>query len=203
MHFFLEGNQETGKSYLLRELLKPYVSMITGFTVQRLFEGGALVGFRASLFAEEFSSLDLSYHPEMDGVFLYKNDRNVGVLEHILEQVEQNSLTSSCRLILLDEIGGMELLSPRFMELLIKILEGVKPCVGVLKSRRNLEHMVDYHRLNSSCLLFHKKLEYLILSKGMLAELTADNRCQLKKRFRKYLKSIPDLRDGGVERTLQ
>lgn len=192
MHFFLQGDQGMGKSHLLREVLKPYVSMITGFTVQRLFEDSTLVGFRAYLFAGEFPALDLSYRSELDGIFLYRNKQNVRALEHILGQVERCCLTSSCRLILLDEIGGMELLSPLFMESLTKILEGVKPCVGVLKSRRNLKHMVDYQRLDSSCLLLHKNLEELILSKGVLAELTQNNRRQLEKQLKRYLKSISD-----------
>jgi nucleoside-triphosphatase len=193
IHFFLQGDPGVGKSHLLRRLMHPYASMIAGFTVQRLHQNNELVGYCAKPLAGTFHDLDAVYHPDLDGLFLSENNHDVGVLEQILDQVFQDSLSPFCRLILLDEIGGMELLSPHFMKGLMRILEGEKPCVGILKSRRNLEEMVRCQQLDRSCLMLHQRLEKFLQSNGMLVELTLDNRHWVEKQFRTYLKNLPFL----------
>lgn len=42
---------------------------------------------------------------------------------------------------LLDEIGGIELFVPEFMEEVLCCLDSQVPCIGVMKSRKNLEAM--------------------------------------------------------------
>ena len=156
-HLFLEGPIQIGKSTLLRHLLAPYASQIAGFSSQRLTDiGGDTIAFRI-VDAQDFR-LTMPYEeaiksnesmPETlqnSGVFRVipkggKSENYHDVFENIGLKLLDNF--SNKRLILLDEIGGIELKSEPFRNALYDILSGDIPCIGVIKSHKKATHLTD------------------------------------------------------------
>jgi nucleoside-triphosphatase len=167
---FLQGPSKAGKSTLLRDVLMPYRAHVAGFVVQRLMKNGEQIGFRAVQANGGLAPLEEEYAPGMDGIFILRGKKNESVLDETIVAVEAASHKPGSKLILLDEIGGIELTSPVFMNALSRILSGGKPCIGVLKSRENLEHTTSMLRLENSYLDLRAKLEEQILSCGELLE---------------------------------
>lgn len=187
MHFFLQGPKKLGKSYLLREALIPYRTELAGFAVQRLYQDGAVVGFRAQLLRGELPELDGSASPDLEGVFLYRGRQDLAVLEQVIAQVEQDCANPRCRLILLDEIGGMELANPAFMEPLHRILTCGKPCLGVFKSVENLAGTFKQQGLPREISALHRALEQQLCDMGELITLSAENRQDTARRLQEFL----------------
>lgn len=175
-HLFLQGERTVGKSYLLKESLRPYASHLAGFYVQRLYEGDTLAGFRVQDVREGFLPLDREMSPSLDHVFLLHGRKYPDVLEEMITKAENDSLKPGCHIVLLDEIGGMELCCPAFMEPLYRILRGRTPCIGVFKSAANLAHMAARHPLSQSYCEQHSALEAELRRRGSLLTLTGETR---------------------------
>ena len=62
------------------------------------------------------------------------------------------------KLILLDEIGGVEMLIPEFREELYEVLNGEIPCLGVLKLEVSNRHMCVNANINHECVDYHLQL---------------------------------------------
>lgn len=133
MHLFLEGPVRTGKSTLIRQCIAPYIRQIGGFSCQRLWQDARPCGYRLAP-ADELA-LDAPFTPDAPGIFLRHSPqpphKDLSVFDtlgvKLLEESEGRPL------ILLDEIGGSELLVPSFREKLYEILAGETPCIGVIK----------------------------------------------------------------------
>jgi nucleoside-triphosphatase THEP1 len=148
-NLFLEGNIRLGKSALIREILLPFFPKVGGIFVQRIFIGERYVAFKLHPIKEVADyrlNLYVNSLSEVNNLFLYSDSRgkwrpnkevfeNSGVA-YLKESVEKNK-----RLILLDELGGVELGCPAFMEAVMMVLNSKIPVLGVLKSRRNAEKL--------------------------------------------------------------
>jgi nucleoside-triphosphatase len=161
---------------LLREILLPCQNRLAGFVTQRLMENKEQIGFRAELLAGNMPPLETEYEPDMDGVFILRGKVKKSVLDETIGGVEAACLDPARKLILLDEIGGIELASPVFMNVLSRILSGSKPCVGVLKSKENLEHSSSVLGLDNRYPDLRARLEEQILHNGQLMEYNPGNR---------------------------
>ncbi|NLL21462.1 MAG: hypothetical protein GX263_06955 [Firmicutes bacterium] len=148
-NLFLEGNIRLGKSALIREILLPFLPKVGGIFVQRIFIGERYVAFKLHPI-KEAADYRLNKHvnslSEVDNLFLYSDSQgkwrpnkevfeNSGVA-YLRESVEKNK-----HLILLDELGGVELDCPAFMEAVMTVLNSKIPVLGVLKSPRNAEKL--------------------------------------------------------------
>ena len=178
MHIFLQGPPGTGKSSLLREAISPYISSAGGFFVQRLIEKGRNVGFQAILLKNQLSPLEVPYHPEMEHVFILDGKWDIAVLEKIILCVEEQMKTQGAKLILLDEVGGIELRSQVFMSALERILSSGTPCFGVLKSRENLGRTVANLNIRHEYTALHTQLETRIRADGEIINFSEQNRAQ-------------------------
>lgn len=188
MHLFLQGSSGTGKSTLLQRALAPHWQTVAGFWVQRLLDGQESAGFRVvPVTAGPPGPLTAPYRPGLPGVFLLHQRQDVSVLEQVMMRTVQDSKAPRCRLVLLDEIGGMELASPVFSELLVQVLSGALPCVGVFKSRGNFQRMAAAHGLAPQAAVLHRELEALLRSRGELLTVTGDNREQVQAHLHHYL----------------
>lgn len=193
MNFFLQGDSGIGKSYLLHQHLKSYQPMLTGWWVQRLYQQEALTGFRLRSPEQGFGPLDWqvkeqdAFNLGEGGVFLYQGKRDVSVLEQAVEMIEEDSRKQRCKMILLDEIGGVELASDRFVGKLRRLLEGEIPCIGVWKSARNLDNMVKRQRLDEGYLWLHRELEQELRKSGLLLTMTEKNRRFCESKLKEYL----------------
>ncbi|MDR0923111.1 MAG: nucleoside-triphosphatase [Hungatella sp.] len=140
---FLKGDSGEGKTTLLFECLKPWHRMIGGFYTQRLLsEDGMTMGFRMVPAEEEWIPA-AAYKKGMTNVFIERTEngfqKNLNSFEIHGIEILRSSVQN--RLCLLDEIGGVELFAPEFMEEVLRCIDSQVPCIGVLKSQKNLEAM--------------------------------------------------------------
>lgn len=132
---FLTGLSGCGKSTLLAETLEDTAGRAGGFlTVRKCREDGRILSFdliAADGSGRKASFLDFTKEmPVQDGVFS-------ALGTELLQQAK------AAEYLILDEIGGMELLEERFAEKLYEVLEGNQPCIGVLKGRENASKLTE------------------------------------------------------------
>jgi len=185
MNLFLQGNAGVGKSYLLWEALAPFAPSVKGFCVQRLRHNGERVGFRVVALEQGFPPPDAAYSPDMQGVFILGDAYDAAPLEEAILRVERDA--RGCKLVLLDEIGGIELSSRVFMGALRRLLSGCVPCMGVLKSRENLLHASSVLGLGTEYLALHEELEALIRDGGEIITVMDKNQEDVQKHLQNYL----------------
>ena len=183
MRIFLQGPSGIGKSAILREALAPYAPSVRGFVVQRLTENGVVIGFRAVTLENGFPPPSAEYDREREGVFILRGKRDVSALENAILRSEREA-----GILLLDEIGGIELVSTVFMDALGRILSGETPCVGVFKSRENLARASNRLKLGEACSGPHRELEARLTNCAELITVTGQNldetRAYIAKRLR-------------------
>jgi len=159
-HLFLEGAVQEGKSTLIRRLIGPFLNQVGGFSSQRLLDStGATVGFRITPAAEALN-LNREYDRSLSGIFLRFEDGRAVKTQEVFSKSALGFLAESCesKLILLDEIGGMELGVPEFRDALYRVLAGPVPCIGVLKLEEKNRHMCEQEVIDKSCLTWHQRL---------------------------------------------
>ena len=161
---FLEGPIQTGKSTLIRKCLGAHIADCGGFTSQRLIDAdGQTKGFRLvpaakplTAPAEEFMSIeDPKHSTDSDVTFIsdagifkwFADDGRVITDQSVFDTIGVSLLRSSARypLVLLDEIGGSELLCGEFRKTLDAILSSSKPCLGVLKLAEKAERLHSHY----------------------------------------------------------
>ena len=143
-HLFLQGPIGIGKSHLLRKLLLPHLDLVGGYFVQRIYEKDRDRAFSLIPIsdAEGFVPEKSVERMEPDErTFLYSRGGKWHVLKNVFEiqgtAFLQAGVRNGKKLILLDEIGGIELDCPVFMETVLGVLESGVPTLGVLKSEQN------------------------------------------------------------------
>jgi len=149
-HLFLEGPIQTGKSTLILECLREMQMLprLGGFcSIRLLDEDGEAVAYRLS--GPETDFREESYAPDLPDVFLER--RKEAPIKH-LDVFDNAGLrlladTRDRDLILLDEIGGIELLCERFRKRLYEVLDGNVPCLGVIKQNEKTRFLSEalYH----------------------------------------------------------
>ena len=149
---FLEGPIQTGKSTLIRACLGDHLSECGGFTSQRLIgPDGNTRGFRlcpasAPLTApvEGIAGEDIAGEGFADGVFKYFRPEGPAYQDQqVFDRLGVQLLGASKNtpLILLDEVGGSELLREPFRKKLDEVLGSGVPCLGVLKLYENARRL--------------------------------------------------------------
>lgn len=189
MNLFLQGDSSIGKSFLLREILSDYTANLDGFTVQRLYQDRKVVGFRAIILDGRFEPIDEEYNPEKSGTFIFSNKRDLSVLENMIKQVEYNCKNNCRKIVLLDEIGGFEVVSETFQKSLYSILNSTKLCMGVLKSEDNLKRTLMKDSISNEYLACYKELIHKVTEKGQLYTMTQDNKNELRNILQQQLHS--------------
>ena len=190
MHIFLQGPPRLGKSSLLQEVLKPVENAVIGYCTQRLWLNKTDIGgYRAVKIYGKLPSLEMDYAQAKDNIFLNNGRRDIGILEDVITQVATDCQKYPGKIVLLDEIGGVELKSAIFMDTLLKILKNSALCVGVFKSADNFNRTRNFLQLDDSYEAKHQELEADLLAWGRLLLLTEDNRNSIKKSLKEALSS--------------
>ena len=132
-NLFISGNIRIGKSSLIRKCLSPYKDTLGGFSSQRLLDiSGNIVGYRITD-AQDFE-VERLYEPSLSGIFMIRgnggNNVDLSAFRDFAIKLIPSEQTS---IMLLDEIGGVELLDTGFRDRLYKLLRSDTPCIGVLK----------------------------------------------------------------------
>ena len=132
-NIFLEGRPGIGKTTLLRTIADRIAFLgIGGFYTEEIREQGRRVGFRIETFTGQsgiFAHVAYSTGPR---VGKYRVD--MATFEKIGVNGLKQALTES-QIILIDEIGKMELFSKEFQEIVLRCLDSVKPLIATVMSR--------------------------------------------------------------------
>jgi nucleoside-triphosphatase len=133
-NILITGLPGCGKTTLIKEVLKELRIPARGFFTEEIREGGERIGFKIMtlndkegiLAKKEFKS---PYKVSKYGVNL-KDLEEIGV-EEIEEGLKENSL------IVVDEIGKMELFSQKFKEIISKALNSKNKVLGTIMLKSN------------------------------------------------------------------
>jgi nucleoside-triphosphatase len=125
----LTGAPGTGKTTIIREAITASKAKAGGFYTQEIRQGGVRQGF-------EIVTLDGSRavlaHVDIRG------PRRVGKYGVDLASLDEIAVTAmrraivKCDIVVVDEIGKMELLSPAFREVLLEAMNGDRRLVGTI-----------------------------------------------------------------------
>jgi nucleoside-triphosphatase len=133
--YLLTGKPGTGKTSLIKQAVAQFKGKAGGFYTEEIRSQGIRLGFRlvtldgqeATLAHVDFSS---RYHVSKYGVDIDSLERvGVSALRRAVEQ---------CDLIIVDEIGKMELFSAGFREAVRQIMESDKRVLGTIMLAPNL-----------------------------------------------------------------
>jgi|GEM_PF-6281581 len=159
---FLKGPSGSGKTTSLIQLLASVQGKIGGFMVQRVRSGENVLGY-AMIPAKDADQVWVEVTKSPLTCFL--TVENTGLHFHSDRFTESfMQLTSEGDLILLDEIGGIELQLPEVRMRIMELLKSDIPLLAVWKSRENLLHMIQYGKAPTSLLTLHQELESIILN---------------------------------------
>ncbi len=147
----LTGEPGLGKSTLIRNVLLPHLDKVCGFFVQRVLASSGRAGFSfLPLGAAEDYSLnrEVEWTEEEGYVFLSRGPEGKWqVHPRAFDDFAREWLArwpaEGRKLILMDEIGGVEVRSPRFFFSLERLLRGEMAVLGVLKSYENIGKMKE------------------------------------------------------------
>ena len=160
-HLFLEADSGSGKSTLIRKIIEPYAAKIGGFSSQRLLDSdGETIAFR--IVPANDLRLAVPYEDTIETIFRTISNDHRGLSFPKVFDTEGIRLLNGARkkrLILLDEIGGLELKSPTFKNKLFEILAGDTPCIGVIKQSKKAASMDAGSIMDQNMLLRKKMLE--------------------------------------------
>lgn len=148
-NLFLLGDIAVGKSTMIRENLLPHLAQVGGFYVQRIFIGERIAAFKLNPL-QEAGKYQLNAYVSglagLDSLFLYSDEagqwhKDLAVFAGCGRACLKESLAAGKDLILLDELGGIELACPDFMEAVLEVLDSEVPALGVMKSPQNVERL--------------------------------------------------------------
>ncbi|MEW6455166.1 MAG: NTPase [Acidobacteriota bacterium] len=168
-HILITGNPRVGKTTLLKKLIEN-VESAGGFYTQEIRKGGERVGF-------EIITLD-----GKKGILARKGLKSshtlgkYGINVEDLEEIGVRSLKDAIEnkgIIVIDEIGKMELFSDEFRKIAIKALNSDKRVVGVIH-RKSIPFLNEIKQ--------RKDVE--------MYELTLENRNYLETKLKKELEKL-------------
>ncbi|MFY9429612.1 MAG: nucleoside-triphosphatase [bacterium] len=146
-NLFLQGPRRIGKSTLLRSVLEDIRGEVGGYFVQRLFCRGEHVGFRlVDVESREPYALNREIDPGdlevLDQVIMGKTGAGrwqsyPQVFETAGVEILEGARRGGKRIVLLDELGNIELGAPGFQEAVLALLASSKKVLGVLKLADN------------------------------------------------------------------
>lgn len=189
---FLTGDSGEGKTTLLFECLKPFRAATGGFYSQRLIdEKGDTAGFRLASVKEEWSPT-ACYREGLTNIFLRRTKEGMVSFPEVFQKEGRRllSVQGDDKFILMDEIGGVELLIPEFMEVVHDCMKGPVPCIGVIKSRKNYALMMSRNGGNPSASHLRDELEEAVLNNQNNQLLTFSRKDEeaVRKKILKYIR---------------
>lgn len=207
---FLEGPIQTGKSTLIRKCLGAHIADCGGFTSQRLIDaGGQTKGFRLvsaaeplTASAEDFMSGTGSTEPFISHAGIFKwfaADGRVITDQSVFDTTGVSLLKSSARrpVVLLDEIGGSELLCGEFRKTLDAILSSSKPCLGILKLAENAQRLHSQYLSDDLSIAEYNALLHHTITDGGRGEVLyyardREDAAEVERRISEFIQSIFD-----------
>ncbi len=167
---FITGTPGVGKTSLLKEVTLPYLKHIGGFFTHTIIENNKRAGFLLKTCAGEEGVL------AKKGMESKHKLNKYGIDISIIDNLGVTSLESAIKtnnLIVIDEIGSMEIISPKFCETVVKCINSDKHILATI--RYNAQPFTDDIKRMDNC-------EILVL--------TRDNYIETKSFIRSWLDKI-------------
>ena len=134
-NLLITGRPGVGKTTLIREVIADLPLRPGGFFTQEIRESGRRVGFEIVVLTANLPRRRGILAQE--GLISPHRVGRYGVNQADMEEVGARSLEEALReypLIVIDEIGNMEIISGRFRKAVIACLESPVPVLGVIKA---------------------------------------------------------------------
>jgi len=136
-HILLTGKPRTGKTTLLKRIIKEINLPCQGFYTEEITKDDKRIGFRIKTLKGKEGTLAMK---GMKSKFrLGRYGINIKDLEEIGIKAVEEALKDK-EIVVIDEIGRMELFSQRFRDTVLKVLDSGKRLVGVIH-RQDLEFL--------------------------------------------------------------
>jgi nucleoside-triphosphatase len=129
LNYLLTGPPRSGKTTIIKEIIKSLGKSAGGFYTEEIRKEGVRVGFRLKTLSGKegiFSHIDFKSKYKVG-----KYGVNIDTLDKIGSQEIELALAQK-KVIIVDEIGKMELFSARFKDLVWKALDSKKPVIGTI-----------------------------------------------------------------------
>lgn len=127
--YLLTGSPGVGKTTLIREVLEKTNKKAGGFYTQEVRSGGTRQGFKIVTLDGREAILAHTNIPSPHRVGKYGVDINN--LENTAVAALEKAIADS-ELIVIDEVGKMELFSPRFREAVLRAMDSGKKVLGTI-----------------------------------------------------------------------
>jgi len=133
-NIFLTGKPGCGKTTIIKKIILELEIKTGGFYTEEIRESGERVGFKVRSSEGE------------EGLLAHKNIKShyrvgkYGVLVNSFEVIGVSALENAVKnseLIIIDELGRMELFSKKFQSAVLKALDSTKPVLGVIQQKKN------------------------------------------------------------------
>ena len=127
----LTGHPQCGKTTIIRKIASELGIQVGGFFTEEIFGPGGRQGFK--LFTLEGRQATLA-HKDLRGDKIPRVGR-YGVDLDVLEQLGIHALQAAAaagKVVIVDEIGKMELLSPRFRDTVLQLILGPALIIGTI-----------------------------------------------------------------------
>ncbi|WEU40103.1 MAG: nucleoside-triphosphatase [Candidatus Odinarchaeum yellowstonii] len=122
MNILVTGPPRSGKTTLIKNIVEELNKKTIGFITEEFLKQGKRVGFKIKTFSG-LESMLASIDNKHTSVFVGKYGVFLENLELVLETLEKELKTGSYDLIVVDEIGKMELSSKRFRDFITESLD--------------------------------------------------------------------------------
>ncbi len=145
MRIFIEGEKGIGKTTLLKTIVKKSGKKAGGFSSYKLVDDEQKsVGFYIDTFNCNIKSdvvLQKDFKQD-EKLFMRGYPENRSVDLRVFDRIDEIvGDFSEIECFVMDEIGGLELLSRPFLEFLDRVFKSSIPCIGTFKSFKNFEYM--------------------------------------------------------------
>ncbi|MGD0352918.1 MAG: NTPase [Dehalococcoidia bacterium] len=127
--YLLTGSPGTGKTTVIKQAIAGSEIKAGGFYTEEIRSGGTRQGFRIVTLDGQDAILAHVDNPSRYRVSKYSVD--IGNLDNIGVSAIERAIAES-DLIVIDEIGKMELFSPRFREAVLKAIDSGKKVLGTI-----------------------------------------------------------------------
>jgi len=198
-NLFLESSPKQGKSTLLLNCIASHLQDGAGFFCQRLIDDcGLTVAYRL-VAPESAEPLNRGYDKELPGIFLSFIGNKITKDQDVFEKTAISCLQAAKdktgrkkKFILMDEIGGIELLNTKFIRAVYDALQGELPCIGVVKARQSLLNMVASNMISPKCIEVGEKLRKVIYGdgRGQIITFCRETSEQTEDEVRRFIEAI-------------
>lgn len=146
MKILISGKPRSGKTTLIKKLASELGNSATGFYTEEILKNGTRVGFKAISLPEQRETV-LAHVNGMSRYRVGKYKIDIPAFEALFTEVFEGVLKGlEETVVLIDEIGKMELFSQKFEQAIIELLASQRTIVATIKSgwkERWMSHIRD------------------------------------------------------------